>query len=67
MTLAWEFYFAGSGRKSGGRNQVTVPQTKVARSIAVKDVIAVLERESQMSKSTILYRLHDKVRSDAAE
>lgn len=43
-----------------------VPQTKVARAISVKDVIAVLEREPQMSKSTLIYRLYEKVRSNAA-
>ncbi|KAL5777622.1 hypothetical protein ACOSP7_010548 [Xanthoceras sorbifolium] len=56
---------AGAGRKFG-RNQVVVPQTRVARTISVKDVIAVLEREPQMSKSTLIYRLYDKIRSDAA-
>ncbi|KAJ4701641.1 Transcription initiation factor TFIID subunit 4B [Melia azedarach] len=55
---------SGIARKFG-RNQVTVPQTKVARAISVKDVIAVLEREPQMSKSTLVYRLYEKVRSDA--
>ncbi|KAI3460167.1 hypothetical protein Pfo_016830 [Paulownia fortunei] len=46
-----------------GRNQVVVP--RVARSISVKDVIAILEREPQMSKSTLLYRLYRKVSADA--
>ncbi|KAH6781112.1 hypothetical protein C2S52_012349 [Perilla frutescens var. hirtella] len=45
-----------------GRNQVVVP--RVARSVSVKDVIAVLEREPQMSKSTLLYRLYQKVSAD---
>ncbi|VAH91765.1 unnamed protein product [Triticum turgidum subsp. durum] len=31
---------------------------KVARSIMVKDVVAALEREHQMSKSSLLFRLH---------
>ncbi|CAM0873638.1 unnamed protein product [Alopecurus aequalis] len=31
---------------------------KVARSITVKDVVAALEREHQMSKSSLLFRLH---------
>ncbi|KAL8030070.1 hypothetical protein ABFS82_14G260600 [Erythranthe guttata] len=53
---------SGSVRKVG-RNQVVVP--RVARSISVKDVITVLEREPQMSKSTLLYRLHNKVSPDA--
>ncbi|KAL6502798.1 hypothetical protein OROHE_023966 [Orobanche hederae] len=47
-----------------GRNQVVVP--RVARSISVKDVIAILEREPQMSKSTLLYRLYNKVIAEAA-
>ncbi|KAG8390944.1 hypothetical protein BUALT_Bualt01G0136200 [Buddleja alternifolia] len=54
---------AASVRKVG-RNQVVVP--RVARSISVKDVIAILEREPQMSKSTLIYRLYDKIRSDVA-
>lgn len=58
-------FCAGAARK-GGRNQVTGSQPKVARSISVKDVIAVLEREPQMSKSTLMYRLYEKVRNDAA-
>ncbi|KAJ4836579.1 hypothetical protein Tsubulata_039788 [Turnera subulata] len=53
---------SGTIRKFG-RNQVVVP--RVARSISVKDVIAVLEREPQMSKSTLIYRLYDKIGSDA--
>ena len=40
-------------------------QPKVTRSISVKDVIAVLEREPQMSKTTLIYRLHEKARVDA--
>jgi transcription initiation factor TFIID subunit 4 len=31
---------------------------KVARSVTVKDVIAALEREPQMSKSTLLFQLY---------
>ncbi|XP_073034992.1 transcription initiation factor TFIID subunit 4b-like isoform X2 [Primulina eburnea] len=46
------------------RNRIIVPQ--VARTISVKDVIAVLEREPQMSKSTLIYRLYDKIGVDAA-
>lgn len=56
---------SGSGRKFG-KTQATVSQTKVARAITVKDVIAVLEREPQMSKSTLIYRLYEKVSSDAS-
>lgn len=47
------------------RNQ-GITQTRVARSITVKDVIAVLEREPQMSKSTLIYRLYEKARSNAS-
>lgn len=54
---------SGLGRKFG-RSSVIVPQQKVARTISVKDVIAVLEREPQMAKSTLLYRLYDKAGSD---
>ncbi|KAK4481547.1 hypothetical protein RD792_012448 [Penstemon davidsonii] len=53
----------GSVRKVG-RNQVVM--SKVARSITVKDVIAILEREPQMSKSTLIYRLYDKIKADVA-
>lgn len=56
---------SGSGRKFG-KTQAMVSQTKVARAISVKDVIAVLEREPQMCKSTLIYRLYEKVQSDAA-
>ncbi|XP_048133439.1 transcription initiation factor TFIID subunit 4b-like isoform X2 [Rhodamnia argentea] len=54
---------SGAIRKSG-RNQAFASQPKVARTISVKDVIAVLEREPQMSKSSLIYRLYDKVRSE---
>ncbi|KAF5456131.1 hypothetical protein F2P56_025641 [Juglans regia] len=53
----------GPLRKSG-RNQAIATQTRVARSISVKDVIAVLEREPQMSRSNLIYRLYEKIRSD---
>ncbi|XP_065865918.1 transcription initiation factor TFIID subunit 4-like isoform X2 [Euphorbia lathyris] len=47
-----------------GRNQASVPHIRVARSISVKDVITALEREPQMSKSTLIYRLYERIRSD---
>ncbi|EPS64696.1 hypothetical protein M569_10084, partial [Genlisea aurea] len=50
---------AGGGGRKAVRNQVVVP--RVTRSTSVKDLIAVLEREPQMSKSTLLYRLYNKV------
>ncbi|XP_057469900.1 transcription initiation factor TFIID subunit 4b-like isoform X2 [Actinidia eriantha] len=55
---------SGLSRKSA-RNQVMMSQPKVTRSISIKDVIAVLEREPQMSKTTLIYRLHEKTRADA--
>ncbi|KAE8704142.1 hypothetical protein F3Y22_tig00110458pilonHSYRG00041 [Hibiscus syriacus] len=56
---------SGSSRKSG-RNQGISTYTSVARAISVKDVIAVLEREPQTSKSTLIYRLYEKTGSEAA-
>ncbi|XP_031399414.1 transcription initiation factor TFIID subunit 4b isoform X2 [Punica granatum] len=41
-------------------------QPRIARTISIKDMIAVLEREPQMSKSSLIYRLYDKVHSDTA-
>ncbi|XP_024992557.1 transcription initiation factor TFIID subunit 4b-like isoform X2 [Cynara cardunculus var. scolymus] len=37
----------------------------IARSISVKDVISVLGREIQMSRSTLIYRLYERLRSDS--
>ncbi|KAL6995405.1 hypothetical protein U1Q18_005542 [Sarracenia purpurea var. burkii] len=54
---------SGPSRKFS-RNQV-MSQPKVARSISIKDVIAVLEREPQMSKTTLMYRLYEKTRVDS--
>ncbi|XP_066389885.1 transcription initiation factor TFIID subunit 4b-like isoform X2 [Miscanthus floridulus] len=34
------------------------PLTKVARSVSINDVVAALEREPQMSKSSLLFRLY---------
>lgn len=52
---------AGSSVGKFGRNYqlMIMPQTKVAstRSISIKDVIAVLEKEPQMSKSSLIYLL----------
>ncbi|XP_050235742.1 transcription initiation factor TFIID subunit 4b [Mercurialis annua] len=56
---------ASRGGRKFGRNQASVSQIAVARSISVKDVIAALEREPQMSKSTLIYRLYERIRSDA--
>ncbi|KAJ8541179.1 hypothetical protein K7X08_001995 [Anisodus acutangulus] len=51
--------------RRAGRNQ-GITQPRIARSTNVKDVIAVLEREPQMSKSTLIYRLYEKARSNAS-
>ncbi|TKY74994.1 Transcription initiation factor TFIID subunit 4b [Spatholobus suberectus] len=56
---------SGAARKFG-RSHVTTPQTSVARSISVKDVIAVLEREPQMSKSSLIYRLYERIHSNTS-
>ncbi|RYQ84995.1 hypothetical protein Ahy_B10g104491 isoform F [Arachis hypogaea] len=50
------FVTSGAIRKHG-RNNSLVTQTKIARSISVKDVIAVLEIEPQMSKSSLIHCL----------
>ncbi|KAL9229261.1 hypothetical protein vseg_004747 [Gypsophila vaccaria] len=50
--------------RQAGKNQVSTQPTRVAPSISLKDVIAVLEREPQMAKSTIVYRLYDKLHAD---
>lgn len=47
---------ASGGPRQFGRSQVSTPPPTVARNISVKDVIAVLEREPQMAKSTVIYR-----------
>ncbi|XP_010499260.1 PREDICTED: transcription initiation factor TFIID subunit 4-like isoform X2 [Camelina sativa] len=49
-----------SGGTKSGKNQGL---TEV-RSISVKDVIAVLEKEPQMARSTLLYRLYNRICSD---
>ncbi|XP_028752428.1 transcription initiation factor TFIID subunit 4b isoform X2 [Neltuma alba] len=57
--------FATSGiAQKPGRNQAIAPQTRVIRSISVKDVIAALEREPQMSKSPLIYSLYERIHSD---
>ncbi|XP_020970587.1 transcription initiation factor TFIID subunit 4b isoform X2 [Arachis ipaensis] len=58
------FVTSGAIRKHG-RNNSLVTQTKIARSISVKDVIAVLEIEPQMSKSSLIHCLYEKIHSDA--
>nr|GMC54327.1 transcription initiation factor TFIID subunit 4B-like isoform X1 [Ipomoea batatas] len=53
----------GTVRKFG-KNKVVTPQT--ARTITIKDVIAALEMEPQMSRSTLVYRLYERIRFDAS-
>nr|GEW20773.1 transcription initiation factor TFIID subunit 4b [Tanacetum cinerariifolium] len=47
------------------RNQVVPQNVSVPRTISIKDVISLLGRETQMSRSTLIYRLYEKVRSDS--
>ncbi|ESQ44748.1 hypothetical protein EUTSA_v10003149mg [Eutrema salsugineum] len=49
--------FSGASGRKLGKNQGSSLQPKVVRTISVKDVVAVLEREPQMCKSTLMYRL----------
>ncbi|GAV65948.1 TAF4 domain-containing protein/RST domain-containing protein [Cephalotus follicularis] len=60
--------FSGSGTmRKMERNLSIVPRSGVAHAVSVKDVIAVLEREPQMCRSTLIYSLYERIRSDAAE
>ncbi|XP_063947385.1 transcription initiation factor TFIID subunit 4b isoform X8 [Daucus carota subsp. sativus] len=56
---------SGVTRKSGKAQVMSQPG--IPRNISVKDVIAVLEREPQTSKSVLIYRLYNKVHTDAME
>lgn len=51
---------SGSSNSNSNNNS-----NNITRSISVKDVIYVLGREVQMSRSTLIYRLYEKVRSDS--
>ncbi|KAM0936736.1 putative transcription factor Hap3/NF-YB family [Dioscorea sansibarensis] len=53
------------GMRKMGKNSAIAAQPKITRSITVKDVIAVLEREPQMSKSTLIYRLYERMPNDS--
>ncbi|XP_062203642.1 transcription initiation factor TFIID subunit 4b-like [Phragmites australis] len=53
--------FGSGGMKRPGRAQFTGPQ----RTISVKDVISVLEREPQMTKSRLIYRLYERLPGDS--
>lgn len=57
MIRVWFFFMLG-GQRLGKKNHGS---PKVVRSISVKDVIAVVEKEPQMSRSTLLYRLYDRI------
>ncbi|XP_022937987.1 transcription initiation factor TFIID subunit 4b-like [Cucurbita moschata] len=53
--------------RSFGSTQINETQTRVARSISVKDLIAVLQREPQMCRSTTIYRSYNRVRAEATD
>ncbi|XP_019152984.1 PREDICTED: transcription initiation factor TFIID subunit 4b-like [Ipomoea nil] len=53
----------GTMRKFG-KNKAVMSQ--IARTITIKDVIAALEMEPQMSRSTLVYRLYERIRFDAS-
>ncbi|XP_008787155.1 transcription initiation factor TFIID subunit 4b-like isoform X2 [Phoenix dactylifera] len=54
------------GIRKFGRSTAAVPLPRMAHNISVKDVIAALEREPQMSKSTLIYRLYERLSGDSA-
>ncbi|CAL5000823.1 unnamed protein product [Urochloa decumbens] len=53
--------FGTGGMKRPGRTPFAGPQ----RTISVKDVICALEREPQMTKSRLIYRLHERLPGDS--
>ncbi|KAD3641266.1 hypothetical protein R6Q59_003878 [Mikania micrantha] len=55
----------GSVRKSTRIQELPKNGSVVPRSITVKDVISVLGREIQMSRSTLIYKLYEKLPSDS--
>ncbi|XP_074586009.1 transcription initiation factor TFIID subunit 4b-like isoform X3 [Curcuma longa] len=54
---------SGGVRRFGRNGALAHP--KIARNICVKDVIAALEKEPQMSKSSLIYRLYEKPSGDS--
>ena len=66
----WEFdyliYLLGGMGRPGEGGPLGSQNPKVARSISMKDVISVLEREPQMSKSTLLYQLYNRIPADSS-
>ncbi|URD99219.1 transcription initiation factor [Musa troglodytarum] len=57
---------ASGGTRRFGRKNVLESHPKVARNVSLKDVIAVLEREPQMSKSSLIYRLYERLSSNSS-
>ncbi|KAK9097201.1 hypothetical protein Sjap_022698 [Stephania japonica] len=55
----------GSVRKFG-RKQVVWPPAKTTRTISVKDLIAVLQRDPHMLRSTLIDRLYEKMNANGA-
>ncbi|CAN0840743.1 Transcription initiation factor TFIID subunit 4b [Linum grandiflorum] len=58
------FGSASSSGRNFGRNNGAAGQLREDRSLSIKDVIAVMEREPQLSKSRLIYKLYDKIRLD---
>ncbi|WOL17649.1 transcription initiation factor TFIID subunit 4b-like isoform X2 [Canna indica] len=56
---------ASGGARRFGRNNAQL-HPKVARNISLKDVIAALSREPQMSKSPLIYRLYERLPGDSS-
>ncbi|KAG0451145.1 hypothetical protein HPP92_026568 [Vanilla planifolia] len=56
----------GVPRKMAKAQAGIIPHTKVSHRISMKDVISALEREPQMSKSTLIYRLYERKTGDSA-
>ncbi|RWW64973.1 hypothetical protein BHE74_00027751 [Ensete ventricosum] len=53
------------GMRRFGRNSAQASHPKVARNISVRDVVAALETEPQMSKSSLIYRLYERLSGDS--
>ncbi|WOL16961.1 transcription initiation factor TFIID subunit 4b-like isoform X2 [Canna indica] len=54
------------GTRKFGRKNTLESHPKVARNVSVKDVIAALEREPQMSRSPLVYRLYEKLSKNSS-
>ncbi|XP_065013222.1 transcription initiation factor TFIID subunit 4b-like isoform X2 [Musa acuminata AAA Group] len=57
---------ASGGTRRFGRKNALESHPKVARNVSLKDVIAALEREPQMSKSSLIYRLYERLSSNSS-